>query len=597
MGNNQRIRKILKGMRKIQHYNWDLSKIYKTETEFEEEIQYVRELNEKLKALGEDIKGNFKSYLETMTDARRRIYKLRTYSHRKHDEDTRQTHGQKISMTVENLANDYDTITSNFRPSLLSLSKEELEKLIEDYDLENYRKYLDKIFRYKEHTLTAGEEKILGSLSFLQGAPADAYNLLMNSDIEFPFIESAGVKLSHANYVNLIKNKDEEVRKETFIKYYETLKGVDNTISSLQFNNVKGLAAEAKLRNFNSAREMELFKDDVEEIVYDNMIEAVRENLPHLHRYYEIKKKYLGLEKQHMYDIYLPLATEEDKKITYDEGKEIILKGLTPLGDEYLEIIKEAFDNNWIDVYPQPGKRPGAYSSGSYDTEPYILMNYTDNLDSVFTLAHELGHSVHSYYSRKNNDFLYSGYTIFVAEVASTTNELILLDYLMKNATSDGEKIYLIDFYIDNFKGTVFRQTMFAEFEKLIHESVENGQVLTLDDFNKIFYKLNQDYFGEAVISDEDIQLEWAKIPHFYSNFYVYKYATGFSTAVKLAKNILEGDQEALEKYINFLKDGGNNFPLDQLKAAGADISKKETINEAMEVFKGLVDELEELTK
>ncbi len=591
------LRKNLKGMRKIKSYNWDLSKIYKTNEELENDVKSVREANKKLQSLGEDIKGHFKEYVELMTETRRKIFKIYTYSHRKHDEDTRQTYGQKISMTAEDLGNEYETITSNFIPTLLEMSKEELDEKIKDNDLEKYRKYLDKIFRYKDHTLSAKEEKILGSVSFLQGAPSDAYNLLMNSDMEFPFIESAGEKLTHANYVSLIKNPDVNVRKEAFEKYYKTMKTVDNTIASMQFNNVKGLTTEARLRNFNSAREMELFKDDVEEIVYDNMIEAVRENLPHLHRYYQIKKKFLNLDEQHMYDVYLPLATEKEKKINYEEGKEIVLKGLAPLGEEYLGILKEAFENSWIDVYPQTGKRSGAYSAGSFDTEPYILMNYTDNLDSVFTLAHELGHSVHSYYSRKNNDFIYSGYTIFVAEVASTTNELILLDYLMKNASSDEEKIYLIDFYIDSFKSTVFRQTMFAEFEKLTHEAVENNQVLTLEDFNEIFYKLNQDYFGEAVISDEDIQLEWARIPHFYNNFYVYKYATGFSTAVKLAKNILEGDQEALEKYINFLKDGGNNFPLDQLKAAGADISKKETINEAMEVFKGLVEELEELTK
>lgn len=584
-------------MRKITKYNWDLSKIFENAEKFDEEVESIKKSVEELKPLGDDLKKNFKNYLLLMTDTMRRLYTVYNYAHRTHDEDTRDPHGQKLSMVANTLLNDFQTATSSFRPALLSLSEEELDKLIKDNDLENFRKYLDRIFRFKEHTLTSGEEKILGSMGFLQGAPSDAYNLLKNSDIEYPYIESADKKLTDANFTSLLRNPDVNVRKETFEKYYETLGGVDNTISSLQYSNVKGLTTEASLRNFKSAREMELFKDDVTVNVYDNMIEGVRENLPTLHKYYEIKKKHLKLEEQHMYDVYLPLATGKDDKVSYEEGKEIVLKALRPLGDEYIEILKEAFENRWIDVYPQDGKRSGAYSSGSYDTDPYILMNYTDDLDSVFTLAHELGHSVHSYYSRKNNEFIYSGYTIFVAEVASTTNELLLLDYLMKNAKTDEEKIYLIDFYIDSFKGTVFRQTMFAEFEKKTHEAVENGQVLTLEDFNKIYYQLNKDYFGEAVISDKEIELEWARIPHFYNNFYVYKYATGFSSAVKLAKNILEGDKEALEKYINFLKDGANNYPLEQLKVAGADISKKETINEAMEVFRGLVDQLEELTK
>lgn len=584
-------------MRKITKYNWDLSKIFENTEKFDEEVESIKKSVEELKPLGDDLKKNFKNYLLLMTDTMRRLYTVYNYAHRTHDEDTRDSHGQKLSMVANTLLNDFQTATSSFRPALLSLSEEELDKLIKDNDLENFRKYLDRIFRFKEHTLTSGEEKILGSMGFLQGVPSEAYNLLKNSDIEYPYIESADKKLTDANFTSLLRNPDVNVRKETFEKYYETLGGVDNTISSLQYSNVKGLTTEASLRNFKSAREMELFKDDVTVNVYDNMIEGVRENLPTLHKYYEIKKKHLKLEEQHMYDVYLPLATGKDDKVSYEEGKEIVLKALAPLGDEYIEILKEAFENNWIDVYPQDGKRSGAYSSGSFDTDPYILMNYTEDLDSVFTLAHELGHSVHSYYSRKNNEFIYSGYTIFVAEVASTTNELLLLDYLMKNAKTDEEKIYLIDFYIDSFKGTVFRQTMFAEFEKKTHEAVENGQVLTLEDFNKIFYELNKDYFGDAVISDQDIELEWARIPHFYNNFYVYKYATGFSSAVKLAKNILEGDKEALDRYIKFLKDGGNNYPIDQLKAAGADISKKETINEAMEVFKGLVDQLEQLTK
>lgn len=584
-------------MIEIEKYNWDLSKIYKSEEEFEKDMEAIKIQLAELKVLGEkDFKENFKGSLLLMEASMRKLWKLRTYAERSHDVDTRNKYGQKISMRVNALMNEYEIASSNFRPNLLALSPEELDNLIKKEELESYRKYLDKIYRHKGYVLSEGEEKVMSSLSFFKNSQLDTYRLLMHSDMEFPFIESAGVKLSHANFINLLTNKDVKIRKETFEKYYKTIKSVDDTLANLKYYNLKGITTEAKLRNFNSAREMELFKDNVDTIVYDNVIEAVRENLQHIHRYYQIKKDYLGLEQQHMYDVYLPLVEEENKKIEFEEGKELVLQGLEPLGPEYQNILKEAFSNNWIDVYPKEGKESGAYSSGSYDTDPLILMNYTDDLRSVFTLAHELGHSVHSYYARKNNDFIYSMYSIFVAEVASTTNELLLLNYLIKNAKTDREKIYLIDFYISSFKGTVFRQTMFAEFEKITHESVEEGQVMTVEDFNKIFYGLNQAYFGEAVISDEEIQLEWARIPHFYRNFYVYKYATGFSSAVKLSKNILEGGPEALDRYINFLKDGGKNFPLDQLKAAGADISKKETIDEAMEVFKGLVDELKKLT-
>lgn len=583
-------------MRKIENYKWDLDKIYDSEEKLEKDIQIIKEKIKKLEELSKDLGKNFKEFITLYEEIMRMETSPIVYSHMKHDEDTRDPYGQKISIETMSLFSDLQMVSAGLEPYILSLDEKELDELIKENDLEKYRKYLEKLYRFKDHTLSAKEERILGAMSPITDATSEAYTLLTNADIEYPEIESAGnVKLSNANFVSLLENKDVEVRKETFKKYYETLGKVDNTIASLQYNNVRSLVIESKLRNYNSAREMELFKDNVNVKVYDNLIKAVRNSLPTLHKYYKIKKDYLGLDEQHMYDVYLPILKESDKKYTFEDAKELVLEAVKPLGEEYRSIIQKAFDENWIDVYPREGKKSGAYSGGAYDTDPYILMNFTEDLNSVFTLAHELGHSMHSYYSKENNDFIYSQYTIFVAEVASTTNELLLLDYMMKNAKSEGEKLLLVDHYINSFKGSVFRQTQFAEFEKLTHQAVEEDRVLTLDDFNEIYYNLNKDYYGDYVISDDEIKLEWARIPHFYRNFYVYKYATGFSTAVTLSQRILSGNEEYLEAYLNFLKDGGNNYPLDQLRKAGADISKPETLNKALDVFKDLVDELEKL--
>ena len=582
----------------MENFNWDLSKIYKNDEEFEKEYNSLNESLEEIKELTIDYGKNFSKIFELFSDNTRRLSKLATFAHMKFDENTKDSHGQKLRMKAFSLYNDFETAISGFKPYLLTLSKEELENLIKENDIEDYRIFLERIFRYKDHTLSEAEERIMGAYSPLKSAPSDAYGLLNDADLEFPEIESAGgEKLTNANYVNFLRNSNVEVRKEAFEKYYKTMRGVENTISSLQYSNVRALTIEAELRKFNSAREMELYEDDVDVAVYDSLIKVVRQYLPVLHKYYKIKKDYLNLDEQHMYDVYLPMVNDDTRKIPYEEAQEIILEALKPMGEEYVSAVKEGFDSNWIGVYPKEGKRSGAYSSGSFDTDPYILMNYTDDLNSLFTLAHELGHSLHSYYSRKNNVFINSDYTIFVAEVASTTNELLLLNYMIENAKYEEEKLYLINHYVDSFKSTVFRQTMFAEFEKLTHEAVENNEALTAENFNEIYYNLNKDYFGDAVISDNDIEFEWARIPHFYRNFYVYKYATGFSTAVTLSQRILSGDKEALNKYIEFIKDGGKNFPIDQLRAAGADISKEETLIDAMKVFEDLVNQLEQLVK
>ncbi|KXO16174.1 oligoendopeptidase F [Peptoniphilus sp. GNH] len=576
-------------------YKWDLSKMIRDEAHFESEVSDLKGLYSRIKMLEADFKQNFKDYISTITEAERRVGHIFAFAKMTFDENTRDPKGQKYYQAASNLLNDYYTSVSSLNPNILSLDKAEFDRLIKDNDMENYRLYLERIYRFKDHTLSEAEERVISSFAFLAAAPTDSYELLTNADLHFDELESTDTKLSHATFIGLLRNPDVKIRKEAFEKYYKAYASVANTISSMYLNNVKALTSEAALRKYESAVEMELFKDDVKLDVYESMIEACHENLDKLSEYYDIKGRYLGLKEQHMYDVYLPMVKGAGKKYSFEEAKETVLKSLAPLGDEYVKVAKEGFESNWIDVYPKEGKASGAYSYGSYDSDPYIMMNFNDDFESMFTLAHELGHSMHSYFSRHNNEYVYSDYTTFVAEVASTTNELLLLNYLLKNCRDKDEEIQLINHYLDSFKSTVFRQTMFAEFEKICHERIEKGDILTLEDFNQIYYDLNKLYYGENVISDETIRYEWTRIPHFFMNFYVYKYATGFSTAVKLSQNILSGDPKKVAAYLNFLKDGSNNYPLDQLRAAGADISKKENINSSLKVFRDLVDRMKDL--
>ena len=440
------------------------------------------------------------------------------------------------------------------------------------------------------------EEEILAAASDITKVSEDVYDMFSFADLEFPEIEDEEgnkVKLTHSNYSVFLKSKNPRVRKDAFEAMYLVYGKYKNTFASTLYGGIKSEIFYSKIRKYKSALEASLFQDDISVDVYNNLIKAVDESLPTLNKYVDLKKMFLGLEEIHMYDLYVPLTEKFDMKITYEEAKEIILNALKPLGDEYLKLIQRAFDERWIDVYENEGKQGGAYSWGSYDSHPYILMSYKNDLNSLFTLIHELGHSMHSYYSRTTQPYIYSSYKIFVAEVASTLNELLLINYLLENSKSKEETLYLLNYYLEQFRTTVYRQTMFAEFEKITHESVESGEPLTAKEFTDIYYKLNEKYYKESCVVDEQIGLEWARIPHFYSNFYVYKYATGFSAASALSKQILEEGKPAVERYIEFLKSGGSEYPLDQLRKAGVDMEKKESVEEALQIFKGLVDKLE----
>ncbi|HGM3456508.1 TPA: oligoendopeptidase F [Clostridioides difficile] len=580
-------------------YKWKIDKMYSSKEEIEKDISKVKNLIQEVKEYKgklSESKENLYKVLNISENASRIVQNLYVYTHMKQHEDTRINDNQGRATKTEMLSTDLGVATSYIVPEILAIEENKLSEYLKDEKLSFYTKYIKDILRDKPHTLSEREEEILAATSELSTIPENVYDMLAYADMEFPEIEDEEgnkVKLSHSNYSLFIKSKNSRVRKEAFEGEFSTYEKYKNTFASTLYGGIKSEIFYAKTRKYNSAIEASLFSDDVSLDVYNNLISAIDKSIPNLNKYVELKKKFLGLNEIHMYDLYVPLTDKFDMDIPYDKAQDIILEALKPLGEEYLKVIKSAFGKGWIDVYDNEGKKGGAYSWGSYDSHPYILMSYKNDLNSLFTLIHELGHSVHSHYSRTSQPFLYSDYKIFVAEVASTLNELLLINYLLENSKSKDETIYLLNYYLEQFRTTVHRQTMFAEFEKIVHQRVESGEPLTADEFTNIYYKLNEKYYGKSAIVDKQIGIEWARIPHFYSNFYVYKYATGFSAASALSQQILSEGSTAVDRYINFLKSGGSEYPLEQLKSAGVDMTKKESIEEALNVFAELVNKLE----
>ncbi|HHQ5557962.1 TPA: oligoendopeptidase F [Clostridioides difficile] len=580
-------------------YKWKIDKMYSSKEEIEKDISKVKNLIQEVKEYKgklSESKENLYKVLNISENASRIVQNLYVYTHMKQHEDTRINDNQGRATKTEMLSTDLGVATSYIVPEILAIEENKLSEYLKDEKLSFYTKYIKDILRDKPHTLSEREEEILAATSELSTIPENVYDMLAYADMEFPEIEDEEgnkVKLSHSNYSLFIKSKNSRVRKDAFEGEFSTYEKYKNTFASTLYGGIKSEIFYAKTRKYNSAIEASLFSDDVSLDVYNNLISAIDKSIPNLNKYVELKKKFLGLNEIHMYDLYVPLTDKFDMDIPYDKAQDIILEALKPLGEEYLKVIKSAFDEGWIDVYDNEGKKGGAYSWGSYDSHPYILMSYKNDLNSLFTLVHELGHSVHSHYSRTSQPFLYSDYKIFVAEVASTLNELLLINYLLENSKSKDETIYLLNYYLEQFRTTVHRQTMFAEFEKIVHQRVESGEPLTADEFTNIYYKLNEKYYGKSAIVDKQIGIEWARIPHFYSNFYVYKYATGFSASSALSQQILSEGSTAVDRYINFLKSGGSEYPLEQLKSAGVDMTKKESIEEALNVFAELVNKLE----
>ena len=580
-------------------FKWTIDEMYPNEESIEKDIQKVKELIEevkKYKGILADSEENLFKALNISEETSRILQNLYVYTHMKSHEDTRINKNQGNATKTDMLSTELSMATSYMVPEIIAMDSEKLENYLKTEKLSHYKKYVDDILRLKPHTLNEREEELLAAVADLSGVPENVYDMLSFADLQFPEIEDENgekVRVTHSNFSLFLKSKDARVRKDAFEAMYGVYGQYKNTFASTLYGGIKSEIFYAKTRKYESALQGSLFQDNVSVDVYNNLIDAVHENLDTLNDYIDLKKKFLGLDKINMYDLYVPLTESFDMEIPYEKAQKIILEALKPLGEEYLENVKKAFAEGWIDVYGNEGKQGGAYSWGSYDSKSYILMSYKDDLNSLFTLIHEMGHSMHSFYSKNNQPYLYSGYKIFVAEVASTLNELLLINYLLKNAKSKEERVYLLNYYLEQFRTTVYRQTMFAEFEKICHGKVEEGEPLTAEDFNNIYYDLNKKYYGESCDVNEEIALEWARIPHFYSNFYVYKYATGFSAASALSKQILEEGESAVSRYKEFLKSGGSEFPLDQLRKAGIDMEKKESVDEALHVFKDLVKQLE----
>lgn len=581
---------------------WDLATIFKTDEEWEAEFEALNTEIPKIKefqgTLGESA-DNLYNMLTFQDEISERLGKLYTYSHMKYDEDTTNAFYQAMNQKAESILTLASSNMSYIVPEILKIDEAKIKSFLnEKQELKGYKKTLDEIIRQKEHILSEKEEVLLSEASEALQTPSQTFGMLNNADLKFPLIKDENgeeVELTHGRYIRFLESKDRNVRKAAFEAMYDTFGSFKNTFATTLNGNVKKNNFYAKVRNYQSARHSALDTNNIPETVYDNLVEAVNEKLPLLHRYTELRKKVLGLNDLHMYDLYVPLVEGVDMKITYDEAQDYVLKSLAPLGEEYTNILKEGFESRWIDVVENKGKRSGAYSSGSYGTNPFILLNWQDKVNDVYTLTHELGHSLHSYYTRKNQPFRYGNYSIFVAEVASTCNEALLSEYLLKSLDDEKERLYILNHFLEGFRGTVFRQTMFAEFEHDIHVRSQNGEPLTADSFTEFYYDLNKKYFGKHVNVDEQIGLEWARIPHFYYNYYVYQYATGYSAATSLASQIMTEKDVAVDRYINYLKAGSSDFPIEVLKKAGVDMTSKQPILEALDVFEEKLNEFEKL--
>ena len=580
---------------------WDLSVLYKNTEAFKEEY---KKLKDDIKEI-EKYKGKLLESADTLLNflkledtLERRLYKLYYYAHLNFDVDTTNAKSLELTAEISQLITIYSTLTSFVDPELL---KAEYAKILRFYEekpeLLTYRFNLENLYRYKKHTLKENEEKILSTLSEALNASDEIYESLTDSDLTFGNIVVDGkrIEFTESNYSTFIESNDRKVRQKAFNILFKNYQKYIHTIANTFRFHVETASKLAKLKHYESSLTASLFQENIDIKVYENLIKTVRENLSTLYDYYNLKKEVLGLDKLHLYDIYANMVSDIDVKYTFDEAKNIVLDALGILGTDYQKKLTKAFNNRFIDIYNNKGKRSGAYSSGFYDTPPYILLNYEGGYSDLTTLAHELGHSMHTMYSCENNPYNTSSYQIFVAEVASTVNELLLLKYLLKKTDSKKEKLFLLNKLLELFKGTIFRQTMFAEFEKNMYESHEKGIVLTPEYLNSEYYKLVCDYFGRDVVKDKLIQYEWMRIPHFYYNFYVYKYAIGLSAACKIVHDIELNGEKAISNYLAFLKTGGSMYPSEELKIAGVDISSPEFIEEAISMFEGTISEFREI--
>ncbi len=581
---------------------WRLEDIFENDEAWEAEFKEVKDALPKISEYKGKLGDSAEAFLEALAyqdEVMERLGKLYTYAHMRYDQDTTNSHYQGLNDRASNLYTQASSVSSYIIPEILSMDEASIKSFLEEKEeLRVYEHTLDEINRQRPHVLSAEQEALLAQASDVLGSSSNTFGMLNNADLEFPSIKDEDgeeVEVTHGRYIRFLESEDRKVRQDAFKAVYSTYDKYKNTFASTLSGAVKKDNFYATVRNYDSARQAALSNNNIPEEVYDNLIKTVNDNLHVLHKYLDLRKKVLGLDELHMYDLFTPLVKDVKMKIPYTEAKDYLLKGLAPLGEDYLAILNEGFENRWVDVHENKGKRSGAYSSGTYGTNPYILMNWQDNVNNLFTLAHEFGHSVHSYYTRQSQPYQYGHYSIFVAEVASTCNEALLNDYLLKTIDDEKKQLYLLNHYLEGFRGTVFRQTMFAEYEHTIHKKAQEGEPLTPDLLTKLYYDLNKKYFGEHVAIDDEIGLEWARIPHFYYNYYVYQYATGYSAATALSKQILEEGEPAVERYLEFLKSGSSDYPIEVLKKAGVDMTSPQPIEEALKVFEEKLNEMEQL--
>ena len=582
---------------------WDLSTIFETDQKWEEELALLTEDTKETASLEGHLLDSAESLLnitERYLDLSRRLEKLYVYAHMKNDQDTRVAKYQEYYAKAMTLYSQLDQVFSFYEPEFMAITEEQYQNfLAEEPKLQPYKHFFDKLLQNKEHVLSQREEELLAGAGEIFGAASETFAILDNADIVFPLVKDEDgneVQLSHGVYMRLVESKNREVRRGAYEALYSTYEQYQHTYAKTLQTNVKVQNYRAKVRNYKSAREAALAANFVPESVYDNLVSAVRKHLPLLHRYLNLRSKILGIPDLKMYDVYTPLSSVE-YSFTYEEALKKAEEALAVLGEDYLSRVKRAFSERWIDVYENQGKRSGAYSGGSYDTNAFMLLNWQDNLDNLFTLVHETGHSMHSSYTRETQPYVYGDYSIFLAEIASTTNENILTEKLLQEVQDDATRFAILNNFLDGFRGTVFRQTQFAEFEHAIHQADQNGEVLTSEFLNNLYADLNQEYYGLSKEDNPQIQYEWARIPHFYYNYYVYQYSTGFAAASALAEKIVHGSQDDRDRYIDYLKAGKSDYPLNIMRKAGVDMEKEDYLNDAFAVFERRLDEFEALVE
>ncbi len=580
---------------------WDLSTIFETDQKWEEELALLTEETKQAASLEGHLLDSAESLLnitERYLDLSRRLEKLYVYAHMKNDQDTRVAKYQEYYAKAMTLYSQLDQVFSFYEPEFMAITEDQYQNFLsEEPKLQPYKHYFDKLLQNKDHVLSQREEELLAGAGEIFGAASETFAILDNADIVFPLVKDEDgneVQLSHGVYMRLVESKNREVRRGAYEALYSTYEQYQHTYAKTLQTNVKVQNYRAKVRNYKSAREAALAANFVPESVYDNLVSAVRKHLPLLHRYLALRSKILGIPDLKMYDVYTPLSSVE-YSFTYEEALKKAEEALAVLGEDYLSRVKRAFSERWIDVYENQGKRSGAYSGGSYDTNAFMLLNWQDNLDNLFTLVHETGHSMHSSYTRETQPYVYGDYSIFLAEIASTTNENILTEKLLEEVQDDATRFAILNNFLDGFRGTVFRQTQFAEFEHAIHQADQNGEVLTSEFLNNLYADLNQEYYGLSKEDNPQIQYEWARIPHFYYNYYVYQYSTGFAAASALAEKIVHGSQEDRDRYIEYLKAGKSDYPLNIMRKAGVDMEKEDYLNDAFAVFERRLDEFEAL--